>query len=97
MLLNVQPTLMRIATAPEDSPVLDPNEMAGWWIAGRAERTRPVDSANLDPNSLAIRAARPRSLGLRRTGKARSAATQKGTQLRSRILGSEADCFQTAD
>ena len=77
MILNVQPSLMRIITAPEDSPIRDPNEMAGWWLAGRAERTQPVDSANLDPNALVVRAARlrwwPR---LRRTGRAKGAATK---------------------
>jgi hypothetical protein len=76
MILNVSPTLMRIITAPEDSPILDPNEMAGWWTVGRAERTQPVDSANSEPNAVALRAARPRWPRLRRTSKAKGAATQ---------------------
>ena len=77
MILNVQPSLMRIITAPEDSPIRDPNEMAGWWLAGRAERTQPVDFANSEQNARVVRAARlrwwPR---LRRTGRAKGAATQ---------------------
>ena len=76
MILNVQPSLMRIITAPEDSPIRDPNEMAGWWLAGRAERTQPVDSANSEPNARVVRAARLRWPRLRRTGRAKGDATQ---------------------
>jgi hypothetical protein len=78
MILNVQPTQMRIVTAPEDSPILDPSEMAGWWQTRRAERTQPADLANLDPNRLAVPAARPRWPRLRRTSRVKSAATQLG-------------------
>lgn len=81
MILNAPPTLMRIITRPEDSANLEPNEMARWWIEGRA--TQPEDSTNLAPNSLAARAARARWPRLRRTGKAGSAATPKGTRSRS--------------
>ena len=76
MILNVQPSLVRIITAPEDSPIRDPNEMAGWWLAGRAERTQSEDSANSEPNARVVRAARPRGPRLRRTSKAKSTATQ---------------------
>jgi hypothetical protein len=77
MILNVQPTLMRIVTAPEDSLILDPNEMAGWWMVGRAERTQPVDSANSEPDAVTLRAARLRWWSrLRRTGRAKGTATQ---------------------
>jgi hypothetical protein len=90
MILNVQPTLMRIATVPKDSPMLDPNEMAGWWMVGRAERTQPVDSANVGSKALAVRGARPRWWSrLRRTGKGQGRRHPKRTQLRSRIPGSE--------
>jgi hypothetical protein len=79
MIFNVTPTLMRILTQPVDSPNLNPNEMAEWWMARRAEPTQAVDSANLAPNSLDVRAARPRWPRLRRTGKAKRAATAKGS------------------
>ena len=83
MVFSAPPTLMRILTQPEDSANMAPNDMAGWWMAGRAERTRPVDSANSDPNSLAVRATRPRWPRLWRTGKAKSAATPDCAQLQS--------------
>jgi hypothetical protein len=76
MILNVQPSLMRIITALEDSTIRDPNEMAGWWLAGRAERTQPVDSANSEPNARVVRAARPRWPRLQRTDRAKGDATQ---------------------
>ena len=74
MILNVQPSLMRIITAPEDSAIRDPEEMAGWWLAGRAGRTQPVDAANSEADALVVRAARPRWPRLRRSSKAKSAA-----------------------
>lgn len=70
MIVQAPPTFMRIITQLEDSPMLDPNEMAAWWLAGRAERTRPADSANLEPNSPADRASRLRLPKLRIAGKA---------------------------
>jgi hypothetical protein len=88
MIFNAPPTLMRILTQPEDSANMAPNDMAGWWMEGRAEPTQPVDSANLHSNSLSVRAARPRWPRLRRTGKAKSAATPDCAQLQS--LGSQA-------
>jgi hypothetical protein len=78
MIFSAPPTLMRVITQPADSPNLAPNEMAAWWIEGRAEATQPADSANLEADSLDVRAARPRWTRLRRTGKARTAATPKG-------------------
>ena len=83
MIFNAPPTLMRILTQPKDSANLAPNDMAKWWMEGRAELTPPVDSANLDSNSLAVRAARPWWSRLRRTGKAKSAATPDCAQLQS--------------
>jgi hypothetical protein len=90
MVLNAPPTLMRIITQPEDSPMLAPHELAGWWVAGRAERTQHVDSAHANPNSQAVRASLPRWSKLRRTKVAKSAATPGGTQSRFQSLGSEA-------
>jgi hypothetical protein len=76
MILNAPPTLMRVYTQPKQTANLHPYDMAGWWVAGRAERTQLPDSASLCPNCQAIRTARPRWPRLRRTGKATSAATQ---------------------
>jgi hypothetical protein len=75
MISNVPPTFLRIITQPADSPILEPNNMAEWWVAGRAERKQPLDSANLEPDSLAVRAAGLRWLRFGRSGKARSIAT----------------------
>jgi hypothetical protein len=52
MILNAPPALMRIYTQPKEATSQHPYDMAGWWLARRAERTEPVDSANPDPNSL---------------------------------------------
>ena len=78
MIFNAPPTLMRVITQPADSPNLAPNELAGWWMAGRAEPTQPADSANLEADSLGVRAARPRWPGLRRTGRSRDRRYAKG-------------------
>ena len=87
MIYNAPPALLRsILTQPEDSGDLHPYDMAAWWLVGRAELAWPEDSANLDPNRLAIRVACPRWPRLRRISKAKSAAAQLGTLLRSRIL-----------
>jgi hypothetical protein len=75
MIFNPPPSLLRILTQPEDSANMTPNEMAAWWMEGRAESTQPVDSANSDSKSLAVRLARLRWPRLRRTGKAKSGAT----------------------
>jgi hypothetical protein len=75
MILNVQPTVMRIVTAREGSAILDPKEMAAWWVAGRAERTPPADSANPEADALVVRFARPRWPSLRTGSKSTSAAT----------------------
>ena len=84
MIFNPPPSLLRILTQPEDSANMTPNEMAAWWMEGRAESTQPVDSANSDSKSLAVRVARLRWPRLRRTGKAKSAATPDCAQLQTR-------------
>ena len=79
MIFNAPPTQIRMMTKPVGSANALPHDMAGWWVAGRDEHTRPVDSASLEPDSLAVRAARPWWPSLRRTRKAKSAATPEGT------------------
>jgi hypothetical protein len=78
MIFNAPPTLMRIITQPADSPHLAPNEMAAWWMAGRAEPTQAVDAANSASNSTTVRTARLRWPRLRANAKARRAATPEG-------------------
>ena len=78
MIFNAPPTLMRVITQPADSPHLAPNEMAAWWMEGRAEPTQTVDAANPAPNARAVRAARLRWPRLQRTAKTTRAATSEG-------------------
>ena len=76
MILNAPPTLMRVYIQPKETANLHPYDMAGWWVAGRAELTQPVDAANSEANAWVVRAARPRWPRLRRADRAKGAASQ---------------------